>query len=93
MFYATLVVYLVVLFAGLALAGDAVHLDSLVKQCKFTVDGNEFNLCPLFQEKTSYVVGFTKATPPTITSSWYRISFDGPLAYNDSKPADFQVRA
>ncbi|GJE92492.1 hypothetical protein PsYK624_086460 [Phanerochaete sordida] len=90
MSYATLAVYFVWLFAGLALAGDSVRLDSLINQCKFMVDGNSYDLCPLFQEKKSFVVGFSKATPPTITSSWYRISFDGALAYNDSKPADFQ---
>ena len=93
MSYATLAVYFVWLFAGLVLAGDTVRLDSLVNQCKFMVDGHHFDLCPLFKEKTTYVTGYTKDTPPTITSSWYRISFNGALAYNDSKPADFQVRA
>ena len=91
MYYATLAVCLVSLFAGLVLAGDTVRLDSLVGQCNFMVDGKRFNLCPLFQEKTSFIAGYTKETPPTITSSWYRLSLNGPLGYNDSKPADYQV--
>ena len=87
----TLAVYLVSLFAALALAGDIVHLDSLTDQCNFMVDGNSFNLCPLFQEKKGFFAGRTKNTPPTVTSNYYSMSLGGPLAHDDSKPADHQV--
>lgn len=90
MFYLTLAVCLLCLLAGLVRAGDTVRLDSLVDQCQFMVDGISYNLCPLVQAKEPTIVGFTKETPPTVTSSWYRISFNGPLPYNDSKPADYQ---
>ncbi|EKM53284.1 uncharacterized protein PHACADRAFT_210981 [Phanerochaete carnosa HHB-10118-sp] len=90
MSYTTLAVCLVFFFAGFALAGDTVRLGSLIDQCQFMVDGHSFNLCPLFQEKKVRFTGFTKETPPTITSSWYSISFDGSLPYNTSKSADYQ---
>lgn len=94
MSYFRLALYLVSLFAGVVLAGDTVHLDSLVQQCKFMVDGIAFDLCPLLEkpQKEGMSVVFTRDTPPTVTSNWYKFSIDGPLARNESKPASMQVR-
>lgn len=87
------------LLAALARAGDTVRLDSLVAQCKFMVDGVEFDLCPALQKQKqemgwtgAWSVGTLRETPPTVTSDWYRISLDGPLPLNSSKPASMQVR-
>jgi hypothetical protein len=92
MSFTYLALSVVALLVGLVLAGDTVRLDSFAQQCEFMVDGNKFNLCPLLkQESGLWSIGNTRNTPPTVTSSWYRISLDGPLARNASKPADMQV--
>ena len=88
----SLVLLVVLRAAALVLAGDTVQLGgSLAQNCKFTVDGHHFDLCRVVQQEKVLSVGVTKPTPPTVTSSWYRISLDGPLARNESKPADMQV--
>lgn len=85
---------LVSLFAAIALGGDTVQLDSLVQQCRFMVDGITFDLCPLFgtQEQKVWATQWTRETPPTVTSSWYKFSIDGPIPRNESRPASMQVR-
>lgn len=85
---------LVSLFVTIALGGDTVQLDSLVQQCNFMVDGITFNLCPLFstQEQRVWAAPWTRDTPPTVTSSWYKFSIDGPIPRNESRPASMQVR-
>ncbi|KIP04092.1 hypothetical protein PHLGIDRAFT_25794 [Phlebiopsis gigantea 11061_1 CR5-6] len=83
---------LVSLFAAIALGGDTVQLDSLVQQCRFMVDGITFDLCPLFgtQEQKVWATQWTRETPPTVTSSWYKFSIDGPIPRNESRPASMQ---
>ena len=88
-----LLLYLVSFFAVFALGGDTVNLDSLAQQCKFMVDGHSFDICLLLEKakKEGLSAVFTRDTPPTVTSDWYKFSFDGPLARDENKRLNMQV--
>ena len=77
-------------FVGAVFAGDAVQLDSLVDQCKFTIDGNSYDLCPLLKQN-SWALRYERQTPPSITTGRYWIKVDGKLPKNESLPAGRQV--
>ena len=83
-------VVLVLGFVGAVFAGDAVQLDSLVDQCKFTIDGNSYDLCPLLKQN-SWALRYERQTPPSITTGRYWIKVDGKLPKNESLPAGRQV--
>lgn len=66
--------------------------NSLSARCHFKVDNQEFDLCPVFEEKqTGWTVEFDNLTPPTQTITEYKISLHGPLARDQSVPDDEQV--
>ncbi|KZT02824.1 uncharacterized protein LAESUDRAFT_729791 [Laetiporus sulphureus 93-53] len=55
----------------------------LAKQCDFTLGGRRFDMCPVFEGKDrGWTVSREQQTPPTITKTEYRISFQGPLKRN-----------
>lgn len=82
-----------VLLAANVLAGDVVRLDSLASQCQFMVDGNGFDLCPMFgsQKSGGWLVLYDRNTPPSITTTEYRIMIDGKLPKNASLEDNMQV--
>ncbi|KAI0343849.1 hypothetical protein BDW22DRAFT_1419677 [Trametopsis cervina] len=82
----------VLLFACTASAGDVVSLDSLMNQCRFMVDGNGFDLCPMFErQKTGgWLIEFEQQRPPSILTGQYRLMIDGKLPKNESLKDDMQ---
>ncbi|KAJ3540976.1 hypothetical protein NM688_g6149 [Phlebia brevispora] len=63
----------------------------LTEQCRFMVDGNQFDLCRIFQ-RNGGIWTFTdeRSTPPSTTTHQYKISFGGPLPKNESLANDEQ---
>ncbi|KAJ7498694.1 autophagy-related protein 27-domain-containing protein [Mycena latifolia] len=59
------------------------------RACDFTLDGLEFNLCPLFT-KASTVSEFAESTPPTQTTHRYNISLGAPLKPDGTLPSELQ---
>lgn len=76
-----------------AYGGEAVGLDSLIEQCRFTVDGNSYDLCPLLsgRKDSGWVVRYERQTPPSILTGRYWIKVDGKLPKNESLSANRQV--
>lgn len=74
-------------------AGDVVNLDSLFTQCQFMVDGNKFNLCPMFERQKSegWFIQYERRTPPSITTGQYRIMIDGKLPKDSGLEDKMQV--
>ncbi len=82
----------VLLSATAVFAGDKVSLSNdLTQQCKFMVDGNAFNLCPLLKRKSLWIVDSEQDTPPSITTTRYTLSFNGPIEKDTTLPDDMQV--
>ncbi|KAH8103336.1 hypothetical protein BXZ70DRAFT_720347 [Cristinia sonorae] len=84
----------VLLLALLALVVAVLAADEEVaKHCKFTLEGQNFDLCPIIElgkEKGGWFVGSERQTPPTVTKMSYRISLSGPLPFNASIPSEIQ---
>lgn len=68
--------------------------EEVAKHCRFTLEGQNFDLCPIFKagkEAGGWTVVSERQTPPTVTKTQYKISFNGPLPRNDSLPSHIQV--
>ncbi|OJT07763.1 hypothetical protein TRAPUB_1355 [Trametes pubescens] len=57
------------------------RLESLTKQCKFTLGGQQFDLCPILEgNEGGWTTEIERRTPPTVTKTSYQIALQGPLA-------------
>lgn len=57
------------------------RLESLTKQCKFTLGGQQFDLCPVLEgNEGGWTTEIERKTPPTVTKTSYQIALQGPLA-------------
>lgn len=58
------------------------------------VDGNKFDLCPLFdlQKHDGWLLETEKPAPPSIMTNQYRLKIDGSLAKNETLEDNMQVR-
>ncbi|KAI0826676.1 hypothetical protein BC628DRAFT_251281 [Trametes gibbosa] len=62
-------------------------LESLAQQCKFTLGGQQFDLCPILHGNDGgWSLESERKTPPTVTTSSYRISLQGPLKKVENTP-------
>lgn len=66
-------------------------LSTLVDDCKFTLGGREYDLCPLFNRE-EWRIEVETDTPPTITNSVYRVALGGALRKDGTLPDHEQVR-
>ncbi|KAJ6539577.1 hypothetical protein B0H19DRAFT_1315768 [Mycena capillaripes] len=57
--------------------------------CNFSLDGLEFDLCPLFSG-TSTAVSFEEDTPPTHTTHRYALGLGAPLKFDHTLPLELQ---
>ncbi|PCH37043.1 hypothetical protein WOLCODRAFT_140694 [Wolfiporia cocos MD-104 SS10] len=63
-----------------AAAATGQSLTTLAKSCRFTLDNQKFDLCPVFEGNDGgWTVAHSRQTPPTVTKTEYKISFQGPL--------------
>ncbi|KAH9849418.1 hypothetical protein C2E23DRAFT_935780 [Lenzites betulinus] len=63
------------------------RLESLAKQCKFTLGNQRFDLCPVLDGNDGgWSFKSERKTPPTVTTSSYRISLQGPLKKDENAP-------
>ncbi|CAL1711032.1 unnamed protein product [Somion occarium] len=86
-YVAFLLVFLVVLAAGNDDGGG------LAKHCRFTIDGQSFDLCPIFdarEREDGWTVETERQTPPTITKTQYKFALDKPLKKDGTLPAHEQ---
>lgn len=61
-------------------------------RCKFSLEGREFNICPLFENGGVHKkIEIRRSTPPTVTTTTYRMSFHGPLRRIEELKDDEQV--
>lgn len=57
------------------------RLESLTKQCKFVLGGQQFDLCPVLEgNEGGWTTEIERKTPPTLTKTSYQIALQGPLA-------------
>ncbi|KDQ53930.1 hypothetical protein JAAARDRAFT_38901 [Jaapia argillacea MUCL 33604] len=85
----TFAVLLLFAFWTVAASAKTHSLRSLTKDCRFTLDAHEYDLCPIFtpqHDDKPIVVAFGQKTPPTITRTEYRIALGGALKTNESLP-------
>ncbi|KAI0049347.1 hypothetical protein FA95DRAFT_1604471 [Auriscalpium vulgare] len=71
------------------------HLLTKAGDCKFSLKGRQYNLCPLFGHQAGHTptrrsIDVQQSTPPTITSSLFSFSFGAALARDDSLPSHEQ---
>ncbi|KAJ6490349.1 autophagy-related protein 27-domain-containing protein [Mycena vitilis] len=57
--------------------------------CNFTLDGLEFDLCPLFRG-SSTTIAFVENTPPTTTAHRYAVGLGAPLKRDVTLPSELQ---
>ncbi|KAI0646259.1 hypothetical protein C8Q79DRAFT_961778 [Trametes meyenii] len=64
------------------------RLESLAKQCKFTVGGQFFDLCPILEgnDGSGWTIENERRTPPTMTKTSYKIQLTGPLGKEEKVP-------
>ncbi|RPD65422.1 hypothetical protein L226DRAFT_530997 [Lentinus tigrinus ALCF2SS1-7] len=91
---------LLVLVVQLAWAADTptvngiMRLKNLVEQCAFSLDGHEFDLCPVLNGNDGgWSVEFERRTPPTVTKTSYRIDLKAPLKRDEALPGHEQCPA
>lgn len=91
MTYVNVILFLAFLFT-LALGNDGEG--GLARHCRFTLDGQSFDLCPIFDAREGedgWTVQRVKQTPPTITTVQYKFALDKPLKKDGTLPAHEQV--
>ncbi|KAI0777632.1 hypothetical protein BD413DRAFT_467353 [Trametes elegans] len=60
-------------------------LSSLTEQCKFTLEGQAFDLCPILDGNDGgWTLETERRTPPTITKTSYSINLRGPLEKDEN---------
>ncbi|KAJ7068508.1 autophagy-related protein 27-domain-containing protein [Mycena amicta] len=63
----------------------------MATHCSFTLDGLEFNLCPLLANPgTELQVTFSEPTPPTETTYRYTLGLGAPIKRDGKLPAELQ---
>lgn len=73
-------------------AGDVRLLDSLADHCRFSLDGQVFDLCPILSaNEGDRVYKTTRQTPPTIMTVEYRFNLQNPLTKISGVPNHEQV--
>ncbi|KAI0635105.1 hypothetical protein C8Q77DRAFT_1105856 [Trametes polyzona] len=67
--------------------GSFRRLDSLAKQCKFSLGSQQFDLCPILEGNDGgWTIETERRTPPTVTKTSFRISLQGPLKKEENVP-------
>ncbi|KAI0929449.1 hypothetical protein AcV7_005300 [Taiwanofungus camphoratus] len=80
-----LVFALAALFSLAAATGRT--LESLAKQCRFSLDHRRYDLCPILEGNAGgWTIEHERQTPPTITKTVYRIGLTEPLKKEDGVP-------
>ncbi|KAK7691468.1 hypothetical protein QCA50_004867 [Cerrena zonata] len=85
------VVFLLAFLVVLAVGNDGDG--GLAKHCRLDVDGQSFDLCPIFDAREGedgWTVERVKQTPPTITTTQYKFALDKPLKKDGTLPAHEQ---
>lgn len=59
--------------------------------CNFSLDGLEFDLCPLFSGTSNTSVSLEEDTPPTHTTHRYALGLGAPLKRDVTLPSELQV--
>ena len=94
---AAVMTYVYIVFALaclLSLVAGSYNEGGLAKHCRLTVEGQAFDLCPIFDAREAedgWTLERVKQTPPTITTTQYKFGLDKPLKKDGTLPAHEQV--